>query len=107
MLWAVWGSLAFFLAVTFTGGFLVGQRALATWRTFKDFTAFLERAGAAVGQRTDAAGRKAGAAGDAASRLTATTGRLSRSLAYARLIADAAGDTGATAVGLRGAVPRK
>lgn len=106
MLWAVWGSLAFFLLVAVAGGYVLWRRALATWRTFKAFTAFLDRAAAAIGQRTDEAARKS-ASGDAAARLAAATARLTRSIAYARLIADAAAGARALATGFRGAVPRK
>ncbi len=106
MLWAVWGSLAFLLAVAGAGGYLVGRRALATWRTFKDFTALLGRANDAIAQRADEAARKAEPPGDGA-QLASAVARLSRSTAYARLIADAAGDAGATVTGLRGSVPRK
>lgn len=107
MLWAVWGSLAFLLAVAVVGGFAVARQALAAWRTVKGFTAFLGRAGDAITERADEAARKAGGSSDAVARLTAATERLSRSVAYARLIADAAGDASAIATGLRGSVPRK
>lgn len=107
MLWAVWGSLAFVLLVAAGGGYVLVRRALATWRTFKTFTAFLAHVADTIGLRAEEASRKVDASGDAAARLTTAAAQLARSAAYARLIAGAAGGARAVAMGVRGAVPRK
>ncbi|HSP73327.1 MAG TPA: hypothetical protein VLN26_13210 [Gaiellaceae bacterium] len=107
MLAAVWITLAFLVLVLVAGTVHVVREGLRTWRTVKR-TMRIAGAGAdALTARADAAARKAGEAGSAAERLSAATAHLSRSLAYARVLADAAGDVRATVTGLRGSVPRK
>jgi hypothetical protein len=107
MLWAVWGALAFCLLVLVVGGWLTVRAGLAAWRQLKDFTGLLGRGGDAISRRAEQAARQAGRDGEAFEGLTAAVERLSRSLAYARLIGGSTGRTVAALTGLRAAVPRK
>jgi hypothetical protein len=107
MLWAVWFGLAFLLVVLAVGIWHVVREGLALWRTLSGFSALLGRASDAVGSRADEASRKAAAAGDAAVRLTAANERLARSLAYASVIAGAAGGTQAAFYRARRSLPHK
>lgn len=107
MLAAVWITLAFLVLVLVAGTVHVVREGLRTWRTVKR-TMRVAGAGADVlTARADAAAQKAGGAGSAVERLAAATAHLSDSLAYARVIADTAGEVRATVMGIRGAVPRK
>jgi hypothetical protein len=107
VLWAVWIALAFLLLVTGVGGWHVVREGLAFWRTLKAFTALIGRAGDVLARRADELSRKAAGAGDRVERLTAATERLSRSLAYARIVLGAAVSARAAFAGVRGRVPRK
>jgi hypothetical protein len=108
MLWAVWGALAFCLLVLAVGGWLTVRTGLVTWRQLKALTALLGRGGDAISVRAEAAAQQAGGGGgDAAERLAAAVERLSRSTAYARLIAGSSGRAISALTGLRAAVPRK
>ena len=107
MVWAVWIGLAFLLVVLAAGGVHVVREALALWRTFRAFTALLGRASSVLGARADEAARKAGSTGDVLDRLTVAVERLSRSLAYARVVASAGGGATAAYAALRGRMPRK
>jgi hypothetical protein len=107
MLWLVWIALAFLLLVLALGGWHVVREGLAFWRTFKAFGALMGRAGEVLSARADEAARKGGGSGDAAARVTASVERLSRSLAYARVIAGSAGSARSAYAGVRGRVPRK
>ena len=107
MLSLVWLALVFLLLVTAVGGFHVVREGLRTWRTLKGFSAFLGRASEAVGSRADAAAAKSAAAGETAVRLNEASERLSRSLAYAGVLAGAAGRTGVAARRVRRRMPRK
>lgn len=103
----LWVSLALSMLAVVAAGGLAARRGLTLWRDFKRFSRIVGAASDALASRADEAARKAGAAGSAAERLAAANGRLSRSLAYARVVADAAGDARATLTGIRGSVPRK
>jgi uncharacterized membrane protein YcjF (UPF0283 family) len=105
MLWLVWAALAFLLLVIALGGVHVVREGFAFWRTLKAFTALMGRAVDAVSARADELARKAGSVDPTG--LTDATARLQRSLAYARIVADASGDAWATISGIRGSVPRK
>ena len=107
MLVAVWVTLAIVLLVLAGGGFHVVREGLRTWRAVRRLTRVLGAGGDAVTSRVEAATAKLDGAGAAAERLTDATARLQRSLAYARVVADAAGDARATVTRLRGSVPRK
>ena len=103
----MWIALAFFVLVLVAGTAHVVREGLRTWRTVKRTMRVAGAGTDALTARADAAARKAGGAGSAAERLSTATAHLARSLAYARVIADAAGDVRATLTGLRGSVPRK
>src|SRR5437763_933791 len=107
MLWAVWGSLAFLLVATVVGSVHIVREALSFWRTLKAFTALLGRAGDVLAARVDDASRKAAGSGDAVERLAVAVDRLSRSLAYARVVGDATSGAVASYIALRALLPRK
>jgi hypothetical protein len=107
VLWAVWIALAFLLIVLGVGGWHVVREGLAFWRTLKAFTALIGRAGDVLAQRADEVSRKAAGAGDRVERLAAATERLSRSVAYARIVLGAAVTARAAFAAARGWVPRK
>jgi hypothetical protein len=104
---ALWVALAVFVLATGGAAAFLVLRGLAFWRDLKRFMRVLGAGSDARAARADEAARKAGGAGSAAERLAAATARLSRSLAYARVVADAAGDSWATVMRIRGSVPRK
>jgi hypothetical protein len=107
MLWAVWIALALAVLLTVVGAVHVVREALALWRAFRGFTALLGRAADVLGARADDAARKAAASGDAVERLTVAVERLSRSVAYARVLGGAGGGALAAYAALRGRMPRK
>src|SRR6188472_708118 len=107
MLWVVLLALALLVGVLAVGSWHVVREGLAFWRTLTGFSAFLGRASDAVGARADEASRKAAASGDAALRLAAANERLARTLAYAGVLADAAGGTRRTIYRARRSLPRK
>jgi hypothetical protein len=107
MLWAVWIALTLVVVATVVGAVHVVREALALWRTFRGFTALLGRAADVLGARADEAARKAGSSGDAVEKLTVSVERLSRSLAYARVLGGAGGGAFAAYAALRGRMPRK
>jgi hypothetical protein len=107
MFWAVWGALVFLVLVLAVGGFHVVRLGLSTWRQVKDVSALLGRGGDAISARFDEAARRTAGGGEAAEKLGSAVERLSRSLAYARLVAGSAGSAGSALAGLRGALPRK
>src|SRR4051812_47323716 len=86
MLWLVWLSLVFLVAVLALGAWHVVREAFAFWRTFSAFNALMGRAAEVLGRRADEASRKAAAAGDQTVRLNEALERLSRSTAYAHVI---------------------
>jgi len=107
VLWAVWVALAFLVLVLAGGTWHVVRAGLSFWRTLRGFTALLGRAGDVIGARADEASRKSASAGDASARLAAANVRLARSLAYAEVVAGAAGGTHRTVRGVRRSLPRK
>jgi hypothetical protein len=107
VIWAVWISLALLVVVLAAGTWHVVTTGLETWRTFKRFTAVLGHAGDLITARLDELARKAETTGEQAERISASSRHLARSLAYMRIVADAAGDVRAAVTGLRGSVPRK
>ncbi|HET8607897.1 MAG TPA: hypothetical protein VFL66_12835 [Gaiellaceae bacterium] len=107
MLVAVWVTLGFLVLVLVGGTAHVVREGLAAWRAIRRTGRALGACAEALGSRAERVSRKAAGAGSADGRLAGATARLSRSLAYARVVADAAGDAGATLVRLRGSVPRK
>ena len=107
MLIAVWVTLALLVVVLAAGGVHVAREGLRAWRAFKRLSRIVGAGGEALTARADAAAAKAAGAGAAAERISAAAGRLGASLAYARVLADAAGDARATLTGLQGSLPHK
>jgi hypothetical protein len=107
VLLAVWITLAL-AVVVFAGGTLhVVREGLRSWRAARRLMAVVGAGGEALAARADAGAQKLDAAGSGGARVGDAVARLQRSAAYARVVADAAGDVRATVTGLRGAVPRK
>ena len=105
--WAVWGTLALLVAAVLGGGVYAGLAGLGAWRDFKRTSRVLGAGGDALTERADEVTRKADGAAQAGARIAESAARLQRSLAYARVVADAAGDVRAALTRLRGVAPRK
>jgi hypothetical protein len=106
-LWAVWGTLALLVAVLVAGGFHLVRTGLRTWRDVRRFTALVGAGGDVLSRRADSAGRKVEGLSAHGERAAAAVEHLQQSVAYAHVVAGAAGDTFAVVNRLRGAVPRK
>jgi hypothetical protein len=103
----VWLALVVFVLAVVAGAGLAGVRALAAWRSFRALRRQIDRTLEDLDRSVAGIESRLAKAGRTARRLEEARARLNESLATARVLADAFGETRAVVGGVTGIVPTK